>query len=152
MAIVIMIALPACGSGISPCWGGPSAAAMARPTTRRPPQPTVEWYPIGRILLWIAGFAMLTTTAILFTLGTDAATITDVIRKALRWFLGLRGAAPSGETEQALDALVIVAPAAGAIFTMMTLTLNLWLAAKIAATSGRLQRPWPDLKALTCRR
>jgi len=30
---------------------------------------------------------------------------------------------------------------------MMTLTLNLWLAAKITATSGRLQRPWPDLKA-----
>jgi hypothetical protein len=28
----------------------------------------------------------------------------------------------------------------------MTLTLNLWLAAKITATSGRLQRPWPDLK------
>jgi hypothetical protein len=28
----------------------------------------------------------------------------------------------------------------------MTLTLNLWLAAKIAATSGRLHRPWPDLK------
>ena len=28
---------------------------------------------------------------------------------------------------------------------MMTLTLNLWLAAKVAATSGRLQRPWPDL-------
>ena len=29
---------------------------------------------------------------------------------------------------------------------MMTLTLNLWLAGKITATSGRLQRPWPDLK------
>ena len=29
---------------------------------------------------------------------------------------------------------------------MMMLALNLWLAAKIAATSGRLQRPWPDLK------
>jgi hypothetical protein len=29
---------------------------------------------------------------------------------------------------------------------MIRLMLNLWLAAKIAATSGRLQRPWPDLK------
>jgi hypothetical protein len=29
---------------------------------------------------------------------------------------------------------------------MMMLTLNLWLAAKITATSGRLHRPWPDLK------
>jgi hypothetical protein len=30
---------------------------------------------------------------------------------------------------------------------MMTLTLNLWLAARITATSGRLRRPWPDLKS-----
>jgi hypothetical protein len=28
----------------------------------------------------------------------------------------------------------------------MTLTLNLWLAAKITATSARLHRPWPDLR------
>ena len=32
---------------------------------------------------------------------------------------------------------------------MPTLTLNLWLAAKITATSGRLHRPWPDLKTAT---
>jgi hypothetical protein len=31
---------------------------------------------------------------------------------------------------------------------MPTLTLNLWLAAKITATSGRLHRPWPDLKTV----
>ena len=29
------------------------------------------------------------------------------------------------------------------------LTFNLWLAAKIASTSGRLHRPWPDLKSIT---
>lgn len=145
IAFVIMIALPAWWLGHLALLGrrvGTDAAVDGD----APAAPTLEWYPIGRILLWIAGFAMLTTTAVLFTLGTDAATITDVIHKALQWFLGLRGAASSGETEQALDALVIVAPAAGAIFTMMTLTLNLWLAAKIAATSGRLQRPWPDLR------
>jgi membrane-associated HD superfamily phosphohydrolase len=31
---------------------------------------------------------------------------------------------------------------------VVMLTLNLWLAAKIAATSGRLHRPWPDLKSI----
>jgi hypothetical protein len=40
-----------------------------------------------------------------------------------------------------------VAPAGAAVVAMMTLTLNLWLAAKITATSGRLHRPWPDLKS-----
>jgi hypothetical protein len=42
---------------------------------------------------------------------------------------------------------VAIAPSAAAIVAMMTLTLNLWLAARITATSGRLHRPWPDLKS-----
>ena len=146
IAFIIMIALPAWWLGRLALLGRPVSGDAGVGDGTPPVAPTLEWYPIGRILLWIAGFAMLTTTAILFTLGTDAAAITAVIRKSLQWFLGLRGAASSGETEQALDALAIVAPAAGAIFTMMTLTLNLWLAGKIAATSGRLHRPWPDLK------
>ena len=58
-----------------------------------------------------------------------------------------RDAASTGEIEQWIDALVTIAPAAAAIVAMMTLTLNLWLAAKITATSGRLHRPWPDLKS-----
>ena len=32
------------------------------------------------------------------------------------------------------------------IAAIMTLTLNLWLAARITATSGRLHRPWPELR------
>ena len=34
-----------------------------------------------------------------------------------------------------------------AVGAMMTLTINLWLAAKITATSGRLNRPWPDIRS-----
>jgi hypothetical protein len=49
-------------------------------------------------------------------------------------------------TDRGLDALVTISPAAATIVIMMTLTLNFWLAAKITATSGRLRRPWPDLK------
>jgi hypothetical protein len=55
--------------------------------------------------------------------------------------------AANGEAKRGIDVLVTIAPAAAAIVAMMTLTLNLWLAARITATSGRLQRPWPDLKA-----
>ena len=44
--------------------------------------------------------------------------------------------------------LMTVAPAAAATVAMMTLTLNLWLAAKVTAISGRLRRPWPDLKTI----
>jgi hypothetical protein len=85
--------------------------------------------------------------ATLLTLGTDAATITAVMQRGLLRILGARDAASAGETEQWVDALVKIAPAAAAIVAMMTLTLNLWLAAKITATSGRLHRPWPDMKS-----
>jgi hypothetical protein len=108
----------------------------------------MEWYPVGRILLWTAGFAVLTTMAALFTLGSDAATITGALRRGLLRIIGGRGpATATGDTEQIVDALVTIAPAAAAIVAMMTLTLNLWLAAKVTATSGRLHRPWPDLKS-----
>jgi hypothetical protein len=85
--------------------------------------------------------------AALLTLGTDAAAVAGSLRRGLLLIIGPRDAASAGETEQWVDALVAVAPAAAAIVAMMTLTANLWLAAKITATSGRLQRPWPDLKS-----
>jgi hypothetical protein len=84
--------------------------------------------------------------AALLTLGTDGAAITGALRRGLLRILGPRDPASTGETEQWIDALVTIAPAAAAIVAMMTLTLNLWLAARITATSGRLHRPWPDLK------
>jgi hypothetical protein len=109
----------------------------------------LEWYPVGRVLLWITVFAALTTTAALLTLGGDAATITGALRRGLLRIVGPRGTAAGGETEQWIDVLVTIAPAAAAIVAMMTLTLNLWLAARITATSGRLHRPWPDLRGAT---
>jgi hypothetical protein len=60
--------------------------------------------------------------------------------------LSTRDAGSDGEIEKFIDALVTIAPAAAAMVAMITLTLNLWLAARITATSGRLHRPWPDLK------
>jgi hypothetical protein len=145
IAFVLTVALPAWWLGhlallgrASPHTGSGSGAA--------PAAPVLEWYPVGRILLWIAGFAVLTTVAAMLTLGTDAETITGSLRRGLLRILGPRDAATSGDTERWIDALAIIAPAAAAIVAMMTLTLNLWLAGKITATSGRLHRPWPDLK------
>jgi hypothetical protein len=44
--------------------------------------------------------------------------------------------------------MVRFAPPAAAIAATLILSLNLFLAAKITATSGRLVRPWPDLRAM----
>lgn len=146
LAFVLTVALPA-------CWLG-HLALLGRPVPASPPTidpavpPAMEWYPVGRILLWTAGFAALTTMAALLTLGGDAATIATALRRGLLRIMGVRDpASPSGDAEHFADALVAIAPAGAAIVAMMTLTLNLWLAAKITATSGRLHRPWPDLKS-----
>jgi hypothetical protein len=89
----------------------------------------------------------LTTIAAMLTLGTDAETITNSLRRGLSRILGARDPASPGDIERVVTALSIIAPAAATIVAMMTLTLNLWLAGKITATSGRLHRAWPDLKS-----
>jgi hypothetical protein len=147
IAFAVTIALPAWWLGHLALLGRSVTGGVSPGNGAPPVAPDLEWYPVGRILLWISGFAALTTMAALLTLGTDSAAITGALRRGLLRILGPAEVASTGETEQWIDAVVTVAPAAAAIVAMMTLTLNLWLAAKITATSGRLHRPWPDLKS-----
>jgi hypothetical protein len=147
IAFAVMAGLPAWWLGHLALLGRP-IGNFAAGNGAAQAAPAMEWYPVGRILLWIAGFAVLTTAAALLTLGTDAEVITGTMRRGLLRLLSPRdGTAPSDKIEQVINALVFIAPSAATIVFMMTLTLNLWLAAKIAATSGRLHRPWPDLKS-----
>ena len=146
IAFVITVALPAWWLGHLALLGRP-LPAIAPEGGSAPAAVQLEWYPIGRILLWVAGFAALTTIAAMLTLGTDAETITSSLRRGLLRILGARDAASAGDIERWVAALAVIAPAAATIVAMMTLTLNLWLAGKITATSGRLHRPWPDLKS-----
>ncbi|MEA2897069.1 MAG: hypothetical protein QOJ84_2684 [Bradyrhizobium sp.] len=148
LAFVLTVALPAWWLGHLALLGRPVPTGAPAGNGAAPVTPVMEWYPVGRILLWTTGFAALTTMAALFTLGSDAATISGALRRGLLRIIGVRGPAPAAaDTEQIVAALVTIAPAAAAVVAMMTLTLNLWLAAKITATSGRLHRPWPDLKS-----
>lgn len=146
IAFVITVALPAWWLGHLALLGRPLPAAAPEGGSAAAAL-QLEWYPIGRILLWVAGFAALTTIAAMLTLGTDAETITNSLRRGLLRILGARDAASAGDIERWVAALAVIAPAAATIVAMMTLTLNLWLAGKITATSGRLHRPWPDLKS-----
>jgi hypothetical protein len=140
IAFVLAIALPAWWLGHLALLGRPLAAGTAPSEASA----SLEWYPVGRILLWVVVFAAITTAATLLTLGSDASTITGTMRAALTSFMESAEITP---TQRGIDALVKIAPSAAAIVAMMTLTLNLWLAAKIAATSGRLHRPWPELRS-----
>src|SRR3954451_2283966 len=146
IAFALTVALPAWWLGHLALLGRP-VVSVAPATAAAPAAPALEWYPVGRILLWIAGFGALTTIAAMLTLGTDAETITGTLRRGLLRILGPREPASSGDIERWVAALAVIAPPAAAIVAMMTFTLNLWLAAKITATSGRLHRPWPDIKS-----
>lgn len=146
IAFAVTVALPAWWLGHLVLLGRQVGGVAPDATAAEPPaEPVIEWYPVGRILLWIAGFATLTTMAALLTLGTDAETITGTLRRGMMRLLRAADPQTSGEASQFVDALVRIAPAAATIVAMMTLTLNLWLSAKVTATSGRLRRPWPDL-------
>ncbi|UGY13922.1 hypothetical protein [Bradyrhizobium septentrionale] len=144
IAFAMMVALPGWWLGHLALLGRPIAGAAGDSIAQQPP--ALEWYPVGRILLWVAAFAIITTTAALLTLGSDADTITGTLRRGLLKVLSAGEGLPSGEIERLVDMLVILAPLAATILAMVTLTLSLWLAGKIAQTSGRLNRPWPDFR------
>src|ERR1700724_3134222 len=127
VAFALTVALPAWWLGHLALLGRPIATTAPATGTAPAAAPTLEWYPVGRILLWIAGFATLTTIAAMLTLGTDAETITGTLRRGLLRILGPRDAASSGDVERWVAALSLIAPPAAAIVSMMTLTLNLWL-------------------------
>lgn len=147
IAFVVMVALPAWWLGHLALLGRPVTNGTSSGNDALPVAPDLEWYPIGTILLWLSGFATLITMATLLSLGTDFASVTDALRRGWLLILNRQGAAATGETKQLVDALVTITPAAAAVGFTIMLTLNLWLAAKITATSGRLHRPWPELKS-----
>jgi hypothetical protein len=133
---------------VLPAWWLAHLVLLARPrgNAAAGPDEALEWYPVGRILLWIVVFATILTVATLLMMGSDATTIQNTIRKGWTELLEAAGLTLNDST---LDALVVIAPIGAEIAAAGMLTLNLWLAAKIAAMSGRLRRPWPDLKNTT---
>jgi hypothetical protein len=108
----------------------------------------LEWYPTGRILLWIVGGACVLSAATLATLGTDSETIHAALRSSVERIFGA-ALADIENPDSALDAIARIAPAVFAMVTTVVLSFNLWLAAKLVALSGQLHRPWPDLRQIT---
>src|SRR5215813_12838643 len=83
VAFAITVALPAWWLGHLALLGRPQPEIPAAPNQDCSAPPELEWYPVGRLLLWIAGFAAFATMAALLTLGTDAVSITTALRNFL---------------------------------------------------------------------
>jgi hypothetical protein len=132
-----------------PAWWLGHLALLGRPVAASSPDATadihdLEWYPVGRILIWIAACAALTTFGVMLTLGSDPAAMTATLKHGLDQLLATSGVTAD---EHVIDALIAIMPICAIVGVFVVLALNLWLAGRIAVTSGRLRRPWPDLKA-----
>src|SRR5712672_3684966 len=80
-AFAVTVALPAWWLGHLALLGRPKTSGVSPGNGAAPVAPDLEWYPVGRILLWITGFAALSTMAALLTVGTDAASITGALKR-----------------------------------------------------------------------
>jgi hypothetical protein len=136
-----------------PAWWLSYLALLARPGTSAEP---VEWYPVGRLVVWACLFGTLVTTVGLVKISGLDGDFDTALRSGFERFLrlqaGVTGQDPlkiPGLTDPArfLDMMVLVIPPAAAATSAVTNLLNLWLAGRVVALSGRLRRPWPDLAA-----
>lgn len=122
-------------------------AMLAQPAGADGESETLIWYPPGRLLFWAAIVAFGMIAVALLSLGTDAQAITDSLRKSINAAISA-GDTPAADSAKLVDILAQAAPAATGMVAMMTLVLNVWLAGRLLQVSGRLPRPWPDLRRI----
>ncbi len=139
----------------------PAIALSYLALLNRPYQPggpetaTIEWYPVGRLVLWAAVMAGTITLILLLAIGQDF----EELRTGLRQYLSetIKTSMPPGangaplddqQLETMTDIMVAVMPAASAVSWLTALVFNLWLAGRITLAAGQLQRPWPDISAM----
>ena len=141
----------AVGTGLPAWWLGYLALLG-----KAQPSGAVDWYPLGRLLAWIAATAALTVlaTAIVSSSG-DFASFHGRMRRIADLFLQAQLRGSPGAPKPADDALIeavaqrfaALAPMFAAQGFTLILTAYVWVGAKVVALSGRLPRPWPYIPA-----
>jgi hypothetical protein len=139
-----------------PAWQLTRLAWLGRPPEQgeTPASDGLVWYPIGRLVAWMAGMAAAAalaglTVAVLRAGSFDA--FVDMATRRLGPLLetafGGAGVRLPGDLAVAdvVRAFVIGSAPAMAAWGVLTMALNLWLAARIALVSQSLRRPWLDL-------
>lgn len=118
----------------------------------------LEWYPVGRVVLWAAILASAVVAAAILYAASSTDDFHTGLRSAFERVLRLQTGTPAGSPlvmrgvsnpDLLLDVMVTVVPLLAAVLTTVTHLFNLWLAGRVVSVSGRLRRPWPDLPMLT---
>jgi hypothetical protein len=111
------------------------------------------WYPVSRLIVWIAVLATTVTCAAILSVSTSYAGYEAVIDRVARAFepvlaqmVEVTVRLPDGLSVEALArALVAAMPIGSAASTAVLLAANLWLAARVVQMSHRLRRPFPAI-------
>ncbi|MCB5176840.1 DUF2232 domain-containing protein [Microvirga lenta] len=134
-----------------PAWWLAYLALLGRPAA----DGTIEWYPLGRLLAWVAATAALTivATAVIST-GGDYDAFFGNAREISEAFINLQfppggeEAADAAERGELIDAFARATPFLSAQGFTTVLALYLWAAGRIVLLSKRLPRPWPEVPEL----
>jgi len=144
------------GVGLPAWWLG-YLALLARPTGNAGAPGTdgesLEWYPIGRVLIWAALISSVVVGLVILTIATSEEALRTALREAFQPLLARREGVPQGAdsafVRMLLDYPQRVLPPAASVLTTVVTVFSLWLAGRVVRTSGRLRRPWPDIHAMT---
>lgn len=124
-----------------PGWWLSYLALLAQPTAAQ--GAALTWYPVGRLVTWAAALAI----AAVLALGAIV-----LVRyggfEAATHILARRIDAAVSQTPSAPDTamfFVRILPLAMAASLFLMLSVNLWLAGRVARVSERLRRPWPEV-------
>ena len=145
------------GIGLPAWWLG-YLALLARPAKHATPD-GLEWYPAGRLVVWAAIVgALVVAVAAIANFGTSEESFRAAMRDGVERVIRAQTRTPPGapieiggiaSPNRLIEILVYAIPLAAATLTTLSNAINLWLAARVVRVSGRLQRPWPELSAMT---
>lgn len=132
-----------------PAWWLAYLALLGRPDGNG----AIEWYPLGRLLAWVAATAALTIAAAsIISTGGNFETFHQSARHTAEAFVGLQFPATAGPRsltpevrDELIDLIARLTPLLSTQGFTVVLSLYLWAAAKIVAASKRLPRPWPKV-------
>jgi hypothetical protein len=114
----------------------------------------IDWYPLGRLVLWAAAISAALTAASLPMITGSVDDYESGFRAALEQVLRAQTDTADGEAIQLpnggdparfLDVMAMLLPPLAALTSMISLLFNLWAGARIVQKSKRLPRPWPDI-------
>ncbi|MBX2805442.1 MAG: YybS family protein [Hyphomicrobiales bacterium] len=130
----------------------PPADSATNPQADAKAALTVEWYPFGRIIAWTTIMAGgLASFGLLLISAGDMNYYSQVIREIFSDSAIERLQEQFGSTQSAEEMrqqILYLLPIGAAQVWLILMTLNLWLAVKIAAISELLPRPTPSLRAI----